>query len=97
MREVPAFRLVAQPITDTAANLGGFPHASAEIGSRHRIGGEPSGPGLAPPTCDECRQPMSFYGQLDSIGEGFELADVGVVAVFVCFDCFSAKAEIRSS
>jgi hypothetical protein len=40
---------------------------------------------------------MTFYGQLDSIGDDFALADVGVVQVFVCFDCFEATAQIASA
>lgn len=39
---------------------------------------------------------MTFYGQLDSVGDDFALADVGVVMVFVCFDCFEAAALVDS-
>ncbi|MEA2311420.1 MAG: hypothetical protein QOE28_1388 [Solirubrobacteraceae bacterium] len=39
---------------------------------------------------------MTFYGQLDSIGDDFALADAGVVEVFVCFDCFEAAARVSS-
>ena len=39
---------------------------------------------------------MTFYGQLDSIGDDFVLADAGVVEVFVCFDCFEAAARVSS-
>jgi len=40
---------------------------------------------------------MTFYGQLDSISDEFALADAGVVQVFVCFDCFTSEAVVRSS
>ena len=40
---------------------------------------------------------MTFYGQPDSIAEGFELADVGVVVVYVCIGCFEASASIHCS
>jgi hypothetical protein len=40
---------------------------------------------------------MSFYGQLDSIGEGFELADVSIVAVLICFDYFTSTSIVRST
>ena len=40
---------------------------------------------------------MTFYGQLDSIGDDFALADAGLVMVFVCFECFEADAVIASS
>jgi hypothetical protein len=41
----------------------------------------------------------SRYGQLDSIGDDFALADAGVVQVFVfvCFDCFEAAAQVVST
>jgi hypothetical protein len=37
---------------------------------------------------------MTFYGQLDSVGDDVVLADAGVVQVFVCFDCFDAAARV---
>jgi hypothetical protein len=40
---------------------------------------------------------MSFYGQLDSVGDDVALADAGVVHVFVCFDCFNAAARVVST
>ena len=40
---------------------------------------------------------MTFYGQLDSIGDDFALADAGVVLVFVCFNCFEAAALVAST
>jgi hypothetical protein len=39
---------------------------------------------------------MSFYGQLDSINEEFNIADCGLIYVFLCFDCFEAKAIVQS-
>jgi len=39
---------------------------------------------------------MSFYGQLDSINDEFRIADVGLVSVFICFECNEVKAEIAS-
>ena len=38
---------------------------------------------------------MTFYGQLDSISDEIVLADVGLVFVFVCFDCGEATAFIQ--
>ena len=40
---------------------------------------------------------MTFYGQLDSIGDDYALADVGVIVVFFCFDCNEPVAELASS
>jgi len=39
---------------------------------------------------------MTFYGQLDSVGDSISLADVGMVYVFVCFDCFTSKSVLQS-
>ena len=39
---------------------------------------------------------MTFYGQLDSINDEYCLADVGVVSVFICFECFEATALVSS-
>ena len=41
MQSIPAFRLVAEPLTPEAEQAAGFKWASEEIGTRHRLGGEP--------------------------------------------------------
>jgi hypothetical protein len=97
-RRIPPFRLDAHPLTPEAEATAGFEWASPDVGTRHRIGGEPDGvPESEYPRCRSCGHPMSFYGQLDSIGDHFALADVGVVHVFVCFDCFEAAARVAST
>jgi hypothetical protein len=40
---------------------------------------------------------MTFYGQLDSINDEFVLADVGLVFVFVCFDCFTSMSVVPTT
>jgi hypothetical protein len=40
---------------------------------------------------------MSFYGQLDSINDEYDLADCGVISVFVCFDCYETKSVLSST
>lgn len=80
-----------------AAELPSFRWADPEVGHRHRIGGEPP---VAPerfPRCSSCGESMSFYGQLDSLSDEIVLADAGVVAVFVCFDCGQSDALIVST
>lgn len=97
MTKVPEFRLIAHPATPAAAAASGFEWADPDVGSRHRIGGVPDN--LAEddyPRCPQCSGTMTFYGQLDSIGDDLVLADAGVVLVFVCFDCFTAAAKIQS-
>jgi hypothetical protein len=39
---------------------------------------------------------MTYYGQLDSIGDEITLADCGLLYVFVCFDDFTAAAVVQS-
>jgi hypothetical protein len=97
-KRVPPFRLDAYPLSAEAEEAAGFAWAGREVGHRHRIGGEPQELAEAEfPRCRSCRESMTFYGQLDSIGDDFALADAGVVEVFVCFDCFEAAARISSS
>lgn len=40
---------------------------------------------------------MAFYGQIDSIGDEFDPADGGMIYVFVCFDCFSARSVLQAT
>jgi hypothetical protein len=97
-RRVPPFRLDAHPQTPEAEAAAAFDWASPEVGTRHRIGGEPDGVAESEyPRCRSCGHPMTFYGQLDSIGDDFVLADAGVIHVFVCFDCFEAAARVAST
>jgi hypothetical protein len=94
-KRIPPFRLYAHPLTPDAEAVAGFQWASPEIGARHRIGGEPDAvPESAYPRCPSCGQAMTFYGQLDSIGDDVVLADAGVVHVF---DCFDAAARVVST
>jgi uncharacterized protein YwqG len=64
------------------------------------------------PTCPECEQPMTFVGQIDSIEHDDEhnphavhclsgdaqymFADVGMIYVFMCFDCMETKSVLQS-
>ena len=41
---------------------------------------------------------MTFYAQLDSLPAGdFDLADAGLIHVWVCFDCFEVTAMLDSA
>ncbi|WP_350184161.1 hypothetical protein [Roseibium album] len=39
---------------------------------------------------------MSFFSQIDSIGDELSFADVGILYTFVCFGCFEAESVIQS-
>jgi hypothetical protein len=97
MKEIPPFRLVPEPLTDEAASLAPFKWASAEVGSRHRLGGQPErSDAVDAPTCPSCREPMTFYGQFDSVNDDYSVADAGLIYVYLCFDCFEAAALVDS-
>ena len=88
--EIPEIKLVPTPETDLAKDAIGYRY-NDEAGSRHKLGGKPDFlQELEWPTC--CANKMTFYAQLDSIGDSYDLADCGMIYVFVCFDCFSTKS-----
>jgi hypothetical protein len=97
VRQIPAIKLSLQPLDEEAAAIIGFRYAGDEIGTRHRLGGDPQWiQGEEVPTCPTCRQRMTFYGQLDSIGDKYVVADCGMIYVFFCFDCNQAHAIVQS-
>jgi hypothetical protein len=97
MRSIPPFKLTPVPMTPEAKALPGFKWASPEVGKRHQLGGEPTL--LRPMEEQVCSNGhvMTFYAQLDSINDDIVLADVGLVFVFVCFECFETKSVLQSS
>jgi hypothetical protein len=97
VRRIPAIKLNLQPLDEKAAAAIGFRFAGDEIGTRHRLGGDPQWlQGEEVPVCRDCKQRMSFYGQFDSIGDRFTIADCGMIYVFFCFDCNQAEAVVQS-
>ena len=97
MRQIPPFKLVPEPLNDEAAALPAFKWAGGDIGRRHRLGGRPDFIQSADQPKCSCGKEMTFYAQLDSINDEFDLADCGMIFVFVCFDCFESKAILQSS
>lgn len=95
---LPEIKLEACPESDEARAIMGFKWADAEVGTRHKIGGAPDfqqDPHV--PVCPTCGESMTFYGQLDSVGDRLILADCGLVYVFVCFDCYQTASFIQSA
>jgi hypothetical protein len=93
---VPPFRLVAEPLDEIAAKLQPFRWAGRDVGKRHKLGGDADFVNKSEYPYCECGSQMSFYGQFDSISSDFNLADCGVISVFVCFDCFETKSLLTS-
>jgi len=97
MRRIPPFKLRLEPLNEEAANLPKFEWAPDEVGSRHQLGGDPhfiQKPDS--PKCPDCGQQMTFYAQLDSINEEFNIADCGMIYVFFCFGCNTATSTVHS-
>ena len=94
---VPPVPLVPAPETPEAQASVGFKWAGDPIGKRHRIGGEPDWlQNEEVPHCS-CGKKMSFYAQLDSLGDDVCLGDCGMIYVFVCWDCLETKSVLQSS
>lgn len=96
---VPEFKLQPMPMDDAARHLERTPSLNADIGTRSKIGGVPSGQGVPEfPRCPQCGEEMSYYGQLDSLPNvQYLLADAGLALVFVCFDCFEIAARLQTT
>ena len=78
------------PESDEAKSAVGYRY-NPDVGVRSKLGGEPDWlQGEEWPEC--CGTRMTFYGQLDSIGDKYDLADCGMIYVFVCYDCFEVKS-----
>jgi uncharacterized protein YwqG len=98
VKKIPPFKLVPEPQDDKASVLPKFRWAPKEIGTRHRLGGQPQFlQGDLRPNCPACRKPMTFYAQLDSINDEICIADCGMIYVFLCFDCFEATSIVQSN
>lgn len=93
--QIPKIKLVPTPETPEAKTALGYAW-NKEIGFRHFLGGSPgeSRPQEPTPICSDCKLEMTFYAQLDSIGDRFDLADGMVIHTFVCFDCFTVQSRL---
>ena len=99
MKKIPPFRLVPEPLNEEARqNPPGFKWAKPPAGERHRIGGDPDFiQADERPHCPRCGKEMTFYAQLDSLNDAVVLGDVGMIYVFVCFDCLEVEAKLQTS
>jgi uncharacterized protein YwqG len=94
---IPAFKLIPEPLTEEAKNLPKFKWADAIVGTRHKLGGVPDFiQNKEYPKCPDCGETMTFYAQLDSLNDDFCIADVGMIYIFICFECLETKSIIQS-
>lgn len=97
IKKIPPFALIPKPMNEEAQNLPKFKWASDNIGTRHQLGGTPEFIQKENwPKCRACSEAMSFYGQLDSINDEFQIADCGMIYVFICFECNETISIIQS-
>lgn len=92
--EIPEIKLIPMPESEEARAAVGYKYNS-EAGHRHKLGGKPDFIQSEDwPSC--CSKAMTFYAQIDSIGDEYDLADCGMIYVFVCFDCFNTKSVLQN-
>ena len=92
----PEYDLILKPLSPQARQLAQHKHAPREVGNRNKLGGSPDWVQAEEwPIC--CDKKMTFYGQLDSVGDNIHLADCGLIYVFVCFDCFNTRSVMQSA
>ncbi|HUX80201.1 MAG TPA: hypothetical protein VMW10_10740 [Alphaproteobacteria bacterium] len=97
IKMIPSFKLIPKPMDEEARSLPKFKWAPDKVGTRHQLGGSPDFIQQESwPKCSSCSVKMSFYGQLDSINDEFQIADCGMIYVFICFDCNETISIIQS-
>jgi len=96
-KKIPPFKLVPSPLNKEAETVKKFKWAPDEIGTRHQLGGTPNYIQAEEwPLCKSCQNKMSFYAQLDSINDDFQIGDCGMIYVFFCFDCNESASVVQS-
>ncbi|WP_241935564.1 hypothetical protein [Hymenobacter cyanobacteriorum] len=90
---IPEIKLIPSPTTEEAKAAVGYKWNDV-AGTRHKLGGEPTGENVEIPSCVMCKQPMTCYATIDSIGDDYDLADCCVINVFVCLNCGTTSSQI---
>ena len=94
MDEIPEIPLVMDPQTPEARSMIGFKWTDA--GGAHKLGGRPEWKQEdETPDCLACSKRMTFYGQLDCLGDEVSLGDCGRIYVFVCLECLTTHSILQ--
>ena len=93
MALIPEIKLITSPETEEAKAVIGYKWNEV-AGTRHKLGGLATGERVEYPSCIDCKQPMTCYATIDSIGDEYDLADCCVINVFVCLDCLTTQSQI---
>jgi hypothetical protein len=97
-KPLPPFKLSIEPMNEEARQTMGFRWAAPDVGTRSKLGGAPDFiQSTEWPRCQHCRNNMTFYAQLDSVGDNITIADCGMIYVFICFGCFGTTSLIQSA
>lgn len=95
--DIPKINLIPKPDNEEAKSAIGY-QWNEKAGTRHFLGGKPDGmEEVEYPKCEDCNKTMTFYAQIDSIGEKYDLADCMVIHNFVCFDCHTVKSQLTQT
>jgi uncharacterized protein YwqG len=114
MDTLPEFRVTLERVSpgDQAYPINeDVPHYEYH-GRRTKLGGEPDwDQGDDIPSCPECKQPMTFVAQIDSVehewssnphkvsaispDQKWMFGDVGMIYVFFCFECLETKSVFQ--
>lgn len=95
--KIPKVKLIPKPESDEAKSIVGYKY-NETAGTRHHLGGTPEGlDEMDYPVCPDCGNVMTFYAQIDSIGDKYDLADCMVIHNFVCFGCFTVHAQLTQT
>ncbi len=97
MIQIPKIKLIPQPETENEKNAIGYKFNKV-AGTRHFLGGSPEEKhDYDYPPCTDCGKVMTFYAQIDSIGDAYDLADCMVIHTYICLDCFTVKSHLAQS
>ena len=96
MSNIPPFRLVPEPMNGEAKKLQKFKWAPDFVGQRHKLGGTPDFIHEQQIPICKCSSEMTFYAQIDSINEEFNIVDCGMIYLFICFDCFDVVSIVQN-
>jgi len=111
MDELPEFRVTLTRLKEGETAYPQGPDVShyEYQGQRSKFGGKPDNiqGESPPPNCPDCRKPMTFVAQIDSVEHDWKsnphavsafddckwmFGDVGMIYVFYCFGCLHPEA-----
>jgi len=96
MNTIPEIPLKMMPKSKEAKDVIGF-EWNSDAGRNHKLGGKPDWiQDDETPKCRGCKKSMTFYGQLDCIGDDVSLGDCGMIYVFVCMECLNTQSVLQT-